>query len=117
MEIKIDNVNGVYYDNIEKALIREDFSLWHPRTRELIIGCTRDKRVKITRKHLNHFPRVAYHRKLNQPSAVIFKPSMNIRKHIESYVLGNPTVEPTKFTGKIIPTWKSVFYSKHQRRQ
>jgi len=122
MEIKYENVNGTYYDKIEKALIREDCFIVHPRTRELIIGCTRVETPKPIKKHLRNCPRVRYHRAINRiqrSGQFIVAPRL--------LTLENP-LSPTDtaqlnytlkgdLTFKDTGQWKSVFYQRNNRRQ
>jgi hypothetical protein len=58
--------------SIQKILERgADKIYFHPRTGERIIGCTAGDRVhkmpKTRKTHLNGCPRIAYHRRVNQP--------------------------------------------------
>ena len=125
MSYKIDNVNGQAYDEMCRRLIREDNRIFHPRTNELILGCTQDKTPRTSNKHLNRFPRVAYHRTVNgshssatimttepKPCFVVQPDGTTTRELREFKVLVNQKgyIEKTS-------QYKTVWLSKHSRRQ
>jgi len=60
----VSTQNG-YDTEAEKRLVREDNVIYHPRTKEKILGCSNDKLPKISKEHLNRCPRTAYHRNIN----------------------------------------------------
>lgn len=63
----IDNVNGQDYDECIRRLNREHNIVIHARTREIIVGCTSDEKLKVQHtKHLGGFPTVAFHRATNR---------------------------------------------------
>lgn len=65
-----DNVNGQYYDEMCRRLNREHNLVIHARTKEIIVGCTSDVKLKVQHtKHLGGFPTVAYHRSTNSVQA------------------------------------------------
>ena len=65
-----DNVNGQYYDEMVRRLNREHNLVIHARTREIIVGCTSDNKLKVQHtKHLGGFPTVAFHRATNRTQA------------------------------------------------
>jgi hypothetical protein len=126
MSYKIDNVDGQYYDEMNRRLNREHKILFHPRTHERIDGCTNDESPpRTSTKHLNSFPRVAYHRTMNgvhssatimttepKPCFVVQPDGTTTRELREFKVLVNPKgyIEKTS-------QYKTVWLSKHSRRQ
>ena len=125
MEIKIDNVNMVYYDNIEKALIREDNFIRHPRTQELIIGCTFQSKQKVYhKKHLGRFPTVAFHRRMNrvqESGSFAVHPLSKGERELLGITPTDTTILNQRLKGELsfrnTSQYKSVWYQKHQRRQ
>lgn len=102
-------------ETINRLLANSNF-LIHARTRELILATSilankRIPRIKTT--HLRRFPRVNYHNQTNKPCSRIFKSKDDLAKWIN----GDNSINSRIYQGKPTKQFKTVWFTKNQRRQ
>jgi len=119
MSYKIDNVDVDAWDNMVKRLKREDCFIHHNRTGELILGCTNEKHPNFNPSgHLKRFTAVAYHRQVNkQNSATIEKKVVFAVSPRGVCTIIPKIVNGSQKVGKPTSQFKTVWFSKHMRRQ
>jgi hypothetical protein len=107
------NITENSYERVISQLNREDFFIYHPRTCERIVSCTSEPIPKISKEHLNRFPRVAYHQKLNSSCGRKF----NSHDDMLAWIAGSTDAGNSLFIGKATHQYKTVWITKSGRRR
>jgi len=116
--------SGGYDWEITQRLLREHNAVFHPRTKEFILGCTSDDKPQpYHKKHLGGFPAVSYHRATNRVQKTGKFVVQPLGKEIRQLLKITPTdtaVLNVKLDGELnfknTSQYKTVWNTRGQRR-
>lgn len=108
-------------DNIEhihKELYRNGFGFVHPRTKELMPTVEKSTKEQLD-KIRKTLPCCPYHQQKNRQVSRKFKGISQLRKWVESSMQGktDKRIKANLTVGRKTAQFKTVWYSKHQRRK
>ena len=100
----------------ERLLIRNGYAYRHPRTYERIIGHYKSTREEI-RLIQKLQPCVPYAQMRNRSIGVRFKKTQDINRRMEQFKNGDKRIKATQTIGRKTGQFKTVWYSRHDRRK